>query len=355
MALDRILPLGQVATQLIIQGKSALWLKKFLQNLKGRGLDYEFRTGKMGWLTRVADGIIDIQYIALLGINYMSVIKNIVAGEANSMIWQDFSTYLTGKQRFISNPKKAYEIAVEHGVLEGTYADYTQRGIGKLKKLQDLLMIGQQAGEVEIRTTLFISELTDQEWKTGDISPIKSRKLRDAVAITQGVFSKTESPLWVQTVLGRTIMQMNRWRITNAMLLRRIVNGAKEEWGQGNYKGQNSQRLSKALFFYAIGMYASYELGKAGFKKAAKIAQSMAEVVNSLISLISQGDLKQMLTDNPMLSIINKLLFTGQAVTKYLHVPGAQKPSKIKIQQGIEDTYMAPVQTTKDLIDSLTQ
>ena len=355
MALDRILPLGQVATQLIIQGRSALWLKKFLQNLKGRGLDYEFRSGKMGWLSRVADGIVDLGYIKLLALNWKSAVKNIIAGETNSLIWQDFSTYLKGKQRLIENPKKAYEIAVEHGVLEGTYADYTQRGIGKLKKLQDLAMIGQQAGEVEIRTTLFISELTDQEWKTGDISEIKSRKLRDTIAITQGIFSKTESPLWVQTVLGRTIMQMNRWRITDAMLLRRIVNGAKEEWSQGNYKGQNTFRFAKAFLFYGIGMYVGYQLARAGYKKASQMAQSMAEVINSLISLISQGDLSRMITDNPTLSVMKEFFFSAQALAKYLHVPGAQNPNKIKIQQGIEDTYMAPVQTTKELIDSLTQ
>ena len=353
MSLDRILPLGQVATQLIIQGRSALWLKKFLQNLKGRGLDYEFRSGKMGWLSRVADGIVDLGYLKLLSLNWRSAIKNIVAGETNSLIWQNFSTYLKGKQRFISHPKKAYKIAVEHGVLEGTYADYTQRGIGKLKKLQDLAMIGQQAGEIEIRTCLFISELTEQEWQTGEISPVKSRKLRDIVAVTQGIFSKTESPLWVQTVLGRTVMQMNRWRITDAMLLRRIVNGAKEEWSQGNFKGQNTQRLSKALFFYAIGMYASYELAKAGFKKAAQIAQSMAEVVNSLISMISQGDLKQMITDNPTLSVMKELLFSAQQFAHYIHIPGSQKPKSFQTQRGIEETYIAPLDTVKDILDDI--
>ncbi|RJO64156.1 MAG: hypothetical protein C4540_04560 [Candidatus Omnitrophota bacterium] len=353
MALDRVLPLGQVATQLIIKGRSALWLKKFLQNLKGRGLDYEFRSGKMGWLTKVGNAIVDLGYIKLLSLNYYSAIKNIVAGETNSIIWQDFSTYLKGKQRFVSHPKKAYKIAVEHGVLDGTYADYTQRGIGKFKKLQDIAMIGQQAGEVEIRTCLFVSELTDQEWETENISPVKSRKLRDVVAITQGVFSKTESPLWVQTILGRTIMQMNRWRITDAMLLRRIVNGAKEEWSQGNYKGKDSQRLSKAIFFYALGMYLSYEASKAGLKKASQIAQSMAEVINSLISLISQGDLSRMITDNPTLSVMNEFFFTVQAVVKYLRVPGARKPSKIKIQQGIEETYIAPLNTINDIIEEL--
>jgi hypothetical protein len=353
VALDQILPEGQVVSKLLLEGKSAVWLKKFLQNLKGRALDYEFRSGRMGWLARVADAIVDLGYIKLLALNYYSAIKNIVAGEANAIIWQDFSVYLRGKKRVFSEPKKAYKIAIEPGVLEGTYADYSQRGIGKLKKMQDLAMIGQKAGEIEIRTCMFTSELTDQEWETGEISPERSRKLRDSIAITQGVFSKTDSPLWVQTVLGRTIMQMNRWRITDAMLLRRIVNDAREEWSQDNFKGKGTQRLSKALIFYAIGMYASYELGKAGLKKAAQIAQSMAEVVNGLVSLISQGDLKRMISDNPTLSVIKDFLFTAQDIAKHIYVPGAQKPKKIEIQQGIEDTYIAPVETIKDTLDTL--
>lgn len=44
---------------------------------------------------------------------------------------------------------------------------------------------------------------------------------------------------------------------------------------------------------------------------------------------------------------------TMQNLAKYIHVPGAQKPSKIKIQQGIEETYIAPLDTVKDLIDAI--
>jgi hypothetical protein len=214
-------------------------------------------------------------------------------------------------------------------------------------------MIGQQAGEVEIRTTLFISELTDQEWKTGDISPIKSRKLRDIVAITQGVFSKTESPLWVQTVLGRIIMQMNRWRITNFMLSRRIINDAREEFSKGNYKGVHTERLSKMILFWMIGMYTAYQLGKAGNKKAAQIAQSMAQVIDGTLALFTQGDLERMVTDNPTYAFMKKVFFSAQSISKYLHIPGAKKPGKIRIQQGIEETYVAPLETVKDIIDGL--
>jgi hypothetical protein len=353
LALDEILPQGQLITKLLLQGRDAVWLKKFLQNLKGRALDSEFRTGRMGWLVRTADKIVDIAYIKLLALNPASPFKNLIAGEANAIIWQDFSTYLKGKKRLISHPKKAYKLVTDYGVLQGTYADYAQRGIGRFKKLQDLSMAGQRGGEIEIRTSMFISELTDEEWETGEISSTRIQELRDNISITQGIFSKTESPLWVQTVLGRVIMQMNRWRITDGMLLRRILTGAKEEWDQKNYKGRNTTRFAKALFFYIIGMYASYELSKAGYRKAAQIAQSMAEVINSLISLISQGDLKQMLTDNPTLSIIKEFLFTAQAIARYIHTPGARKPRELEFQQGIEETYIVPLNTIKDLLDEI--
>jgi hypothetical protein len=137
------------------------------------------------------------------------------------------------------------------------------------------------------------------------------------------------------------------------MLLRRIVNGAKEEWSQGNYKGQDTFRLAKALLFYSIGMYIGYELKKAGIKIGAQIAQSMAEVVNSLISLISQGDLKRMITDNPTLTVMKEILFSAQQLADYIHVPGAQKPQEFQTQQGIEETYIAPLNTVKEIIDEL--
>ena len=336
-ALDQILPEGQAIVQILLKPKTAVWLKRFLQNLKGRGLDYDFRSGKMAWLSKLADNIVDIGYIKLLGLNYWSALKNLVAGEANSFIYQDLRKYLLGKQRCISNPIKSTKLAFRYGALEGTFADYAQQGIGKLKRLQDLMMIGQRGGEYEIRVSLFASELTQKEFMSGEITPERIRQIKDIIAITQGIFSKTDSPLWLQTWYGRLFMQMNRWRITNVMLLRRLI---KEK----NYKG-----LSKAFILYGIGMYLSYELGKAGHKRAKVVAQSMAEAINSVITLITLKPITDALTDNPTFSVLKEITYSIQELANYIRVPGIEKPRGLEFQQGIEETWIAPVERTKEL------
>ena len=140
--------------------------------------------------------MVDIGYIKLLAFNVWSGLKNLTAGEANSFIFQPLKTYLTGKARFISNPKKVFQLANQYGVFEGTFAEYAARGIGKLKKLQDFTMSQQRAGEWEIRGSIFVGELTPEEWASGEISTERVRGIKDIIAITQGVFSKIDSPLW---------------------------------------------------------------------------------------------------------------------------------------------------------------
>lgn len=349
LALDAILPEGQAITKTLLQGKSAVWMKRYLQNLKGRGLDSNFRNGPMGWLAKVADGVIDFGYIKLLGLNWKSALKNIVAGETNSWIYQDFPTYLKGKQRFWADPKKAYTLANEYGILQGTYADYAQKGIGRLKQLQDLTMVGQQGGEVEIRGSIFASMLTDKEWASGKIPSERIQEIQDVVAITQGVFSKVDSPLILQTWYGRMFFQMNRWRITNAMLLRRITTEAAVDIKAGKFNTQNTTRLGKTLVAYGVGMYLSYELNKAGYKKAGDVARNMAQTIDGVTSLVTEGDLIKMFTDNPTLSIFKEIFSTIQNFAYYIHVPGARKTK----EKGIEDTYIAPLENIKDIVEEV--
>lgn len=349
MALDKILPEGQAVTQTLLKGKSALWMKKFLQNLKGRGMDFQFKNGPMAWLAKVAENIVDLGYIKMLSFNYMSALKNVVAGEANSWLYQDFQTYLTGKQRFYSNPKRAYELAKQFGILDGTYSDYAQKGIGSLKKLQDFSMIGQRIGEIEIRSSIMAAMMTDAEWKAGEISKERINEMKDVVALTQGIFSKVDSPLLLQTWYGRMFFQMNRWRITNALLMRRVVADAAVDIKAGNYKTQNVNRLGKMIVAYGVGMYVANELYKAGFKKAGDVAKNMAQTVDGVASLFTEGDLKKIIKDNPTFQVLGEIFNTIQNTATYLHVPGA-KPAKDK---GIESTYIAPVTTAEDILKGI--
>lgn len=347
-ALDQILPEGQAVTKILLEGRSAKWMKQFLQNLKGRGLDFDFRTGKMAWLAKLADNIISVGYFKLLGLNYMSALKNVAAGESNSFVFQGIIPYLTGKQRFFTNFKKVNEMAKEYGVFEGTYTDYSNQGIDKLKKAGGLLLIGQKWGEIEIRGALFAGELTNHEWETGHVTPERARAIKDTIAITQGIFSKTESPLFVQTWYGRTLMQMNRWRITNAMMFRRFAAGAHEEVKREVKNGPNMQRLARMFVVYGLGMYFSYELGKAGKKKASQIAASFAESLNSIVELMTLAPIVKSIRDNPTMSILAEFAYTIQELAAYIGVPGANEPKKIEFKHGIENTNIVGVNNVKE-------
>jgi hypothetical protein len=346
LALDQILPEGQAITKNLLKGESAQWMKTFLQNLKGRGMDNSFRTGRMGWLAKTADAAVDLQYIKLLALNKKSPIKNLVAGEANSIIYQDIMTYVKGKQRFWSNPKKAYRMSREYGMLEGTFAEYAQKGIGKLKKLQDLSMIGQRAGEYEIRSSIFVSMLSEAEWKSGKISPRKLTRINDVISKTQGMFSKVDSPLFLQTWYGRALMQMNRWRITNALLLRDISVAAARDVSMKKYNTVNTRRFGKMFLAYGIGMYYGNELRKGGFSAAADIVESMSQTVDGVVSLFSKGELVKMFAQNPTLQMFQEISNTIQNTAVYLKVPGAE-PARGK---GIEETYIAPKETVEDAL-----
>lgn len=349
-ALDSVLPLGQTAVKLLLKGQSALWQKRFLQNLKGRGLDHDFRTGKMGWLAKVADGIVDIGYLKLLGFNYMSGVKNLIAGEVNSFIWQSAMDYIAGKKRFVENPAKAYRMARENGILEGTYVDYANQGVEFLRKARDLSMLQTKLGEIEIRTSLFLGELTPGEWESGTVTPERIRAIKDIVAITQGTFSKTETPLLLQTSLGRMFFQMNRWRVTNTMMALRVVKGAKEEFARGEYSGRNARRLGKMLFFYGLAMYIGSELEKAGYKKGSKLVRAAGENINSIVELVTTDALMKMFTDNPTFSFMKEFFFTMQELAAYAGVPAIRAPQKVKYQRGLEDTHIAPVKTARELL-----
>lgn len=352
-ALDQILPEGQAITKLLLQNRTAQWMKRYLQNLKGRGLDQNFRTGKSAWLAKIADGIVDIGYLKLLGFSWRSPLKNLIAGEANSFIVQDINKYFTGKQRFWANPKRSIELASKYGLLDGMFYDYAQKGIGKIKKLQDLAMAGQQLGEYEIRTSLFMSELTNEEFRTGEIFQDRIRVMKDMIEISQGRFTKTETPLFLQTWYGRMFMQMNRWRITNAMLLNRLAKGTAKEFKEGNFKGKNFKGLGKAFLLYGIGMYFANEARKAGYDAAALIVQSMAENINSVVELVTLRPIIDSISDNPTYSVLKDFAFTIQQAANYFVPALVKEPEKIEFQRGIEETYIAPKRTMEDIINFL--
>lgn len=346
IALDKVLPEALAAHKLLLKNRSALWLKKYMQNLKGRGLDYKIRQEKgKGWALKVTDKFIDFGYFRFLAGNIKSGIKNLIGGETNSFIYQTFSNYLKGKKRLFLNPVKSYKMISDSGVLEGTYVNIvSQNLVQRGKKFIEHIAYGQyEITEYELRGSYFLGELTDQEWKTGSITPKRFREILDGIAITQGIYTKVDSPLFVQTTIGRSIMQFGRWRITNAMLLRRIAKGARAEWKQGNFTGENTRKFFKMMITTTVGMYLAYEAGKAGNKAAQQIAKAAAELLLSVLNPI--GTVYEAIAENPVLQTLGSIAYTAQQLASYITFGLIEEPSQIEIQGGIDKLYFSFLKT----------
>lgn len=316
------------------------------------GLDSNFRHGKMGWLARLTDKIIDIGYIQTLGLNWKSPIKNEIAGITNNYIVQGMGKFIDGQVRFATSPAKAIKISKDYGFLEGFFADYANTFVGKLNKVTRWSMIGQRIGEYHIRTSFVAGELTEAEWASGVITSERAREIKNGLAFAQGIFSKTESPLWVQHWLGRTMMMLGRWRITNFNIFIKSARTAKAEFKAGNPKGPGTKMFLRMLTMYGLGMYLGYKIRNAGFKYSkdiATIVQSMAEVVNSVFMLFTTDQIMQMATNNMPFRDISGFFHSVQELAAWIHFPGVQEPSDWQMKGGLEDLYIAPIQTFKDL------
>lgn len=347
MALDKVLPEGQAAVQLLLQNRSAEWLKRFLQNLKGRGLDSKFRSGKMNWAGRIGDKIVDYGYIRLLALNIKSAAKNIIGGEVNSFVYQTIDKYLTGKYRLLSNPKKAYKIISGSGVLDGSYVEIAKQNIiAKGKKITDHTLYGLMEGaEYEIRGSYLLGEMTKEEWESGTLTPERFRTILNGIAITQGVYTKVDSPLFVQTVLGRAVVQFGRWKITNSLLVRRIAKGMTKEVAEGKYRGEYSRKMLKMLITAGTGMYLAYELGKAGYEEGKKIAQASSELIRTIYDLATLDGIYNAMINNPEFQTFGAITFSIQELANYISFGMIPEPQSLQFRSGVEDSYVAAFNT----------
>jgi len=227
------------------------------------------------------------------------------------------------------------------GLLDGSYVAIARTTVpGKIVNLLNkIAFIGMQGGEYEIRGSYLLGELTKEEWKTGNITPERFREILDGIAITQGIYTKTDSPLFVQTAPGRMVVQFGRWMITDLMLVRRTIRGMKTEWRAGNKTGPNTGKLLKMLIISTLALYFGFQLAKAGFKTASKIVKAAGENINVIFNTVTGKIIYQAIADNPTLQMFGELVYSGQLLSWYLGL--IQKPFPIEINKPIWDTWIS--------------
>lgn len=355
-ALDKILPEAQASQQLLLQKNAAVYMKRYLQNLKGRPLDNKFRTGKMKWVPKVLNRLTDVLYFQYLGFNWVSTLKNIVGGETNSFVYiadenenklvkgfiNDFVNVMRGKRRMFRNPKKAYKIIMESGILDGSYVDIARSDMpGRVANVVNKVgFIGMQGGEYLIRGSVALGQISKEEWLSGDVSDESFVKIVDTLAKTQGVYTKTQSPLFTQTITGRTMVQFMRWVFTNLALTRRVAIGARQEWKNGIKGGPNTRRAIRLFVISSMALVLGQMFAAAGWDLGKKLARAASELINTIISILTLQTFRDML-NNPTTQAMDALSYT--IILQASQILGTAEPYPIEIKKQIWEQWISAI------------
>ena len=141
--------------------------------------------------------------------------------------------------------------------------------------------------------------------------------------------------------MGRAIVQFNRWRITNSLLVRRIALGMKDEVSRGVYDGTNTRRLVKMMLINGVGMYLAYEAGKAGNKRAQQVARASAELALTIVDIATGKVIYDALANNPSMETLGTFAFSMQQLASHITFGIVEEPRQIEFRQGIENMYVA--------------
>ena len=138
------------------------------------------------------------------------------------------------------------------------------------------------------------------------------------------------------------------------MYARRILPLAVKEAQAGNFKGPNMTRLMKILILAGIALPIQYQIAKAGYRQASAAVRSIAQMVDNIIETLTMKWVVQSITDNPTLSMFKDTVHTIQDFSHFLLPWVVDEPRDLEFNEAIQDTYIAPVETAKDVVDIFT-
>jgi hypothetical protein len=185
------------------------FFRRYLQSSKGRPEGRAFNPA----IKRVVEIATTWEYIKLLGGNLASGFFNIAVGlvdnyAAMGIITKD--SLVIGHGRYIT-PKgyqmiNKYRVTGQNITYEMTQLMHTIPEIGN-----KILFFQLGIGEHYLRGTAFLSLLTHEEFKAGEVSDKRMSEIRHRIGEAQPLYGKFDSPVYGRHVIGKTFYMFLTW------------------------------------------------------------------------------------------------------------------------------------------------
>jgi hypothetical protein len=193
----------------ILPKNMRIFFRRYVQSAKGRPEGFNFSP----WIKNALDKAVTWEYIKILGLNLASGFFNIAVGlvdnyAAMGIITKD--SLALGHARYVT-PKgfqmiKKYRVTGQNITYEMTQLMHTIPEMGN-----KILFFQLGIGEHYLRGTAFLSLLTHEEFKKGEVSDKRMSEIRHRIGEAQPLYGGFDSPVYSRHVVGKTFYMFLTW------------------------------------------------------------------------------------------------------------------------------------------------
>tara|TARA_R100000808_G_C2143379_1_gene151167 strand:+ start:1 stop:1197 length:1197 start_codon:yes stop_codon:yes gene_type:complete len=183
------------------------WKESFLEKKKP----------KLNTAEKILDWLVRLTTLRFLGFNPYVAIGNILAGKYQELRKRGGKQMILGEKRYFGDWDYSHEILKKHRIVEYSFSDFVHldNKKGAFGKIERLSFIFMDKSENYIQGAAFLGMLTEQEYKTGEITQERVRQINHKISTLHGEgYTALDGRMLGTYALGRAALQFKKWFYT---------------------------------------------------------------------------------------------------------------------------------------------
>jgi len=177
----------------------------------------EKKERKLNTAEKILDWIVRLTTLRFIGFNPWVALGNILAGKYQELRKRGGKQFILGEKRFFKDWSYSQEILKKHRIIEYSFSDFVHMdnkkgAFGKIERLSFMFM---DKSENYIQGTAFLGMLTEEEYKSGEISQERVRQINHKISTLHGEgYTALDARMLGTYALGRAMLQFKKWFYT---------------------------------------------------------------------------------------------------------------------------------------------
>jgi hypothetical protein len=177
----------------------------------------EKKERKLNTAEKILDWLVRLTTLRLIGFNPYVALGNILAGKYQELRKRGGKQFILGEKRFFKDWNYSQEILKKHRIVEYSFSDFVhmdnKKGVfGAIERASFIFM---DKSENYIQGTAFLGMLTEEEYKSGEISQERVRQINHKISTLHGEgYTALDARMLGTYALGRAALQFKKWFYT---------------------------------------------------------------------------------------------------------------------------------------------